>query len=179
MQEATESSLSYHPRQGFDIDRAVCLGVEMAREQDDEQLGPIDVGPEAVAYATDRLRSKIKRDCVYNPIGIVYSSLLSYGFLKKQPGGAKVIYHHNRPQAPKPPAPTDDWLVDYVRRNGPLSIHRWADLFPRRSFRYALYCFKRLERTDRLAHSWMPDIPGVISESLIYVPRLPTKGGRS
>jgi hypothetical protein len=79
-----------------DIDRAVRLGTKMAREQDDEQLGPIDTGPEAVAYATDALNSKIQRDCVYNPISEVYSALLSYGFLSNRRRGGKVIYHHNR-----------------------------------------------------------------------------------
>ena len=48
------------------------------------------------------------------------------------------------PPLPKPPAPTDDWLARYVRNHGPLSIHRWAALFPRRTFRYALYRFERL-----------------------------------
>ena len=178
MREATESSLSYESHQNFEIDRAVRLGTEMAREQDDEQLGPIDIGPEAIAYATDRLTSKIKRDAVYDPVGEVYSGLLSYGFLKKQLGSEKAIYHHNRQLEPKPPAPTDELLVDYVRRNGPLSIYRWRELFPRRTIRYALYRFERLWRTDRLSRSWMPDIAGVISKSLIYATRFPTVGGR-
>jgi hypothetical protein len=178
MQDATESSLSYESQQNFDIDRAVRLGTEMARNTEDEQLGRIDIGPEALAYATDRLTSKIKRDAVYNPVGEVYSGLLSYGFLKKQLGSEKVIYHHNRQLEPKPPAPTDDWLVDYVRRNSPLTLHRWRELFPRRTVRYAFYRFERLWRAERLCRSWMPDIAGVISEPLYYAPRLPTKGGR-
>src|ERR1700734_3603695 len=45
-----------------DIDRAVCLGIEMARKQG------LETTPEAVAYATERLKSKIWRDAVHNPI---------------------------------------------------------------------------------------------------------------
>jgi len=163
-----------------DIDRAVRLGTEMAHEQYDEQLSPIDVGPEAVAYVTDRLKSKIDRDAVCNRIGEVYSGFLTYRYLKGQRGGKKVVYrdHRHWQLEPKPPAPTDDWLVDCVQRHGPLSIHRWHDLFPRRSFHYALYCLKRLERTDRLARAWMPDIPGDIAASLIYALK-PAKPGAS
>jgi hypothetical protein len=72
---------------------------------------------------------------------------------------------------PKPPAPTDDWLARYVRNNGPLSIHRWAELFPRRSFRYALYRFERLRNAERLTRAWMPPhVDGVMTEPLHYAP---------
>jgi hypothetical protein len=178
MQTSCASSPISDPSGFVYIDRAVRLGTEMAREQADEQLGPIDVGPEAIAYATDRLRSKIARDAVYDPVGEVYSGLLSYGFLSKRRPGGKVIYHHNRQLEPKPPAPTDDWLVDYVRRNGPLSIPQWRDLFTRRTTQYVLYRFERLWRADRLSRSWMPHIEGATDGSLIYAPRLPTMGGR-
>ena len=161
-----------------DVDRAIRLGTEMARSTVDEQLGPIDVGPEAIAYATDRLKSKIARDAVCDPVGEVYSGLLSYGFLSKRCRGGKVIYHHNRQLEPKPPAPTDDWLVDHVRRNGPLSIPRWRELFPRRSTQYVLYRFERLWRADRLSRSWMPHIEGAIDGSLIYAPKPRANGGR-
>jgi hypothetical protein len=91
MREAIESSLSYQSQQNFDIDRAIRLGTEMARKQDDEQLGRIDVGPEAVAYAVDRLKSKIECDAVYNPVGEVYSALIDFGFLKKARRGKNVV----------------------------------------------------------------------------------------
>src|ERR1700733_15264691 len=83
-----------------DLDRAVCPGTEMARKQG------LEPGPEAVAYATDRLKSKIERDAVYNPIGEVYSVFLSYRFLKEEGSGGKVGYidHYKRRQLePKPP----------------------------------------------------------------------------
>jgi hypothetical protein len=77
-----------------DIYRAVHLGTEMARKQnaDGNLPFPIDVGPEAVAYAADRLKSKIERNAVHNPIGEVHEGLLSYRFLKTMPGGEKVVY---------------------------------------------------------------------------------------
>jgi hypothetical protein len=40
----------------------------------------------------DRLKSKIERDAVYNPIEEAYSGFLSYRFLKGMPGGDKVVY---------------------------------------------------------------------------------------
>jgi hypothetical protein len=153
-----------------DINRAVRLGTEMARKQG------LETGPEAVAYATERLKSKIERGAVYNPIEEMYSGFLSYRFLKEMRGGGKVVYidHYKRRQLePKPPAPADDWLVRYVRNHGPLSIHRWGALFPRRSLRYALYRFERLYRAGRLTRAWMPHISGVISEPLCYAPKPP------
>ena len=77
-----------------DIYRAVHLGTEMARKQnaDGNLPFPIDVGPEAIAYAADRLKSKIERNAVHNPIGEVHEGLLSYGFRKTMPGGEKVVY---------------------------------------------------------------------------------------
>jgi archaellum biogenesis ATPase FlaH len=161
-----------------DIDRAVRLGTEMARKQNagGNLLFTIDTGPEAVAYATDRLKSKIERDAVYNPIEEVHAGLLSYRFLKTMPGDGQVVYvdHYKRRQLePKPPAPTDDWLAGRVRNHGPLSIHHWNELFPRRTFRYALYRFKRLYDAERLTPAWMPRIPGVISQPLYYAPKPP------
>ena len=73
-----------------DIDRAVRLGTELARKQG------LDVGADAVAYATDGLRSKIERDAVYNPVTAVYSAFMSYAFLKKQRGGRNVAYRDRR-----------------------------------------------------------------------------------
>ena len=79
----------------------------MARKQNaDGELPQVDLGPEAIAYATDRLRSKIERDCVYSPVSVVHSGLLSYRFLKGMRGGEKVVYvdHYKRRQfEPKPP----------------------------------------------------------------------------
>jgi archaellum biogenesis ATPase FlaH len=69
-----------------DIDRAVCLGIEMARKQG------LETTPEAVAYATERLKSKIWRDAVHNPIKEVHDGFLSYRFLKGMPGGENVVY---------------------------------------------------------------------------------------
>jgi hypothetical protein len=87
----------------IDIDRAVRLGVDMARRQNADGNLPftIDTGPEAVAYATDRLKSKIERDAVYNPIEEMYSGFLSYGFLRGMQKDGKVIYldHYKRRKA--------------------------------------------------------------------------------
>jgi archaellum biogenesis ATPase FlaH len=69
-----------------DIDRAVCLGIEMARKQG------LETTPEAVAYATERLKSKIWRDAVHNPIKEVHDGFLSYRFLKGMPSGENVVY---------------------------------------------------------------------------------------
>ncbi len=91
-----------------DIYRAVHLGTEMARKQNAGGDLPftIDTGPEAVAYATDRLKSKIERNAVHNPIEEMYSGFLSYRFLKGMPGGEKVVYidHYKRRQAKAPEA---------------------------------------------------------------------------
>jgi RecA-family ATPase len=83
-----------------DLYRAVHLGTEMARKQG------LDVGPEAVAYAADRLKSKLERDAVYNPVTTVHSGFLSYRFLKGMRGGWKVVYtdsyKRRRAVAPEP-----------------------------------------------------------------------------
>ena len=73
------------PSPPVDIDRAVRLGVEMARKQNAAGELPfqIDIDPEAVAYAEDHLKSHLERDLVSNPIGEVHSALLSYRFLKE------------------------------------------------------------------------------------------------
>jgi AAA domain len=78
----------------IDIYRTVYLGTEMARKQG------LETGPEAVAYAADRLKSKIERDAVYNPITEVHSGFLSYHFLKGMRDGGKVVYtdHYKRRQ---------------------------------------------------------------------------------
>ena len=68
-----------------DIYRAVHLGSEMARKQG------LDVGPEASAYAADRLKSKIERDAVCNPVTEVHAGILAHRFLKEWQGG-KVVY---------------------------------------------------------------------------------------
>lgn len=95
-------------REPVDIDRAVRLGTEMAREQNAGGNLPfmIDVGPEAVAYATDRLKSKIERNAVGNPVTTVHSGLLSYRFLKEMNGGGNVVYLdcYKRRQAKSPEA---------------------------------------------------------------------------
>jgi hypothetical protein len=82
------------PTSPIDLYRAVHLGTEMARKEG------LDVGPEAVAYAADRLKSKIERDAVYNPITEVHSGFLSYHFLKGMRDGGKVVYtdHYKRRQ---------------------------------------------------------------------------------
>ena len=68
-----------------DIYRAVHLGSEMARERG------LDVGPEAVTYAADRLKSKIERDAVYNPVTEVHAGILAHRFLREWHGG-EVVY---------------------------------------------------------------------------------------
>jgi hypothetical protein len=82
-----------------DIDRALCLGTELAQG--------LETGPEAVAYATDRLKSKIERNAVYNPITEVHSALMTHHFLKEQHGGGekKILYLdlYRQPQ-PEPDA---------------------------------------------------------------------------
>ena len=86
------------PTAPVDVYRAVYLGTEMARKEG------LEVGPEAVAYAADRLKSKLERDCVYNPITTVYDAFLSYRFLKERKGGGNVIYldRHKKPERPEP-----------------------------------------------------------------------------
>ena len=103
----------------------------------------------------------------------MYSGLLSYRALREMQDGGSVVFidpYKRRQLAPKPPAPTDDWLARYVRDHGPLSIHSWAKLFPRRTFRYALYRFERLWRAERLTRAWMPYIQGDMSEPIYYSP---------
>jgi hypothetical protein len=60
----------------------------------------IETGPEVVAYATDRLKAKLERSAVYNPVTEMYGGFLSYRFLKEMHGGGKVIYadHYKRRQ---------------------------------------------------------------------------------
>ena len=60
-----------------DLYKAVYLGTELARERG------LDVGPEAVAYAADRLKSKIERDVAFEGSTEVLDGFLSYDFLKK------------------------------------------------------------------------------------------------
>ena len=69
-----------------DVYRAVHLGTEMARKNG------LEAGDEAVAYAADRLKSKIERDAVYNPVAEVNSAIRDYRFLKERRGGGKVVY---------------------------------------------------------------------------------------
>ena len=69
-----------------DIDAAVRYGVETAHAQG------LDVGHEAVSFATDRLRSKLEREAVYNSLNCAHSSFLVYRFLKGMAGGGDVVY---------------------------------------------------------------------------------------
>ena len=88
-----------------DIDRAVRLATEMARKQNADGNLPftIEIGPEAVAYARDRLKSKIERNAVYNPVTEVHAGLLSFRFLKEEGGRGNVVYiDHYKRQQPKP-----------------------------------------------------------------------------
>ena len=73
-----------------DVDRAVRLGTEMARKQG------LETGPEAIAYATDRLKSKIERDACSNPVAEVHAAILDYRHLAGRRPGAEVVYldHH-------------------------------------------------------------------------------------
>ena len=80
-----------------DLYKAVYLGTELARERG------LDVGPEAIAYAADRLKSKIERDVVCDGETEVLDGFQSYAFLKETrrrrleltghaPGGAEIVY---------------------------------------------------------------------------------------
>jgi hypothetical protein len=104
-----------------DIDRAVRLGTEMARKQG------LDVGPEAVAYATDRLKSKIERDAVYNPASAMHNGFLSYRFLKTMPGGEKVVYidHYKRRQAKAPEPAAEPEREEAPEPRGALLLSSW------------------------------------------------------
>ena len=108
--------IDMEPAAPVDIDRAVRLGTEMARKQNAAGDLPfmIEVGPEAVAYATDRLKSKIERDCVYNPVTEMHSGLLSYRFLREMSDGGRVVYldryrqEHTKPEPSIPQADAPD-----------------------------------------------------------------------
>jgi hypothetical protein len=69
----------------------------------------IDVGPEAVAYVTDRLTSKIERNACGNPVTTVHDGFLSYAFLKEMHNGGNVVYidHYKRRQAKPSVAPEE------------------------------------------------------------------------
>lgn len=87
----------FAPTPPVDVERAVSRAVEMARADG------LDVGPEAVAYATDRLKYKIERDLVCDPVAVVRSGLQSHGFLKGMMGGNVVYLDRYKPK-PKPDA---------------------------------------------------------------------------
>jgi hypothetical protein len=82
-----DDMLSATADEPVDIDRAVRLGAELARKPRDGKQG-LDVGPEAAAYAADRLRSKIERDAVSNPVAEAHAGILDY----HRRGGGKVVY---------------------------------------------------------------------------------------
>ena len=83
----------FAPTPPVDVDRTARLGTELARKQNAAgDLPQIDVGPEAVAYATDRLKSKIERDLVCDPVAVFHSGLQSYSFLKGMKRGGNVVY---------------------------------------------------------------------------------------
>jgi AAA domain len=92
------------PTAPVDVYRAVHLGTEMARKQNAAGDLPfmIEVEPEAVAYAADRLKSKLERNLVSNPVTEVYSAFLSYRFLKERSGGNVVYLDRYRQLQPKP-----------------------------------------------------------------------------
>ena len=80
-----------------DLYKAVYLGTELARERE------LDVGPEAIAYAADRLKSKIERDAVCDSASEVLDGFQSYAFRKEVhrrrselaghvPGDEKIVY---------------------------------------------------------------------------------------
>jgi hypothetical protein len=85
----------------IDVDKAVRRAAEFAAKQ----RPPLDVGPGAVAYATDCLKSKIERDVVYNPITTAHSALHSYRFFKEKRGGEVVYldrYKRRQDASPQP-----------------------------------------------------------------------------
>jgi hypothetical protein len=67
------------------------LAQKLARRPRDGKQG-IEVGPEATAYAADRLASKIERGGVYNPVAEAHAGILAYHALKERRGGRKVAY---------------------------------------------------------------------------------------
>ena len=86
---------SIEPEEPIDVYRAVHLGTEMAREQG------YACEPEAIAYTADRLKSKIERDAVYNPVTTAHDGILTYyQWVKPQAerrraqgrGDGKVVY---------------------------------------------------------------------------------------
>jgi hypothetical protein len=78
------------PEEPIDVYEAVYLGTQMAREQG------YACEPEAIAYAADRLKSKIERDAVENAEVCVHDGILTYyQWLKPKQerlGGGKVVY---------------------------------------------------------------------------------------
>ena len=87
------------PTPPVDLERAIRLGIEMARKDG------LDVGPEDIAYATERLKYKLERDLVCDPVAVFHSGLQSYRFLKEMNDGRNVVYldRYRQPQ-PEPDA---------------------------------------------------------------------------
>jgi hypothetical protein len=86
-----EDILTSYPAEDrpVDVHRAMYLGAQLARKhafhtvEDGETVERrLDVSEEALAYAEARLKSKIRRDAVYNPITTVHDGIRSYNYLK-------------------------------------------------------------------------------------------------
>ena len=102
----------FEPTPPVDVERTVRLGTELARKQnaDGELPFQIDLSSEAIAFATDHLKSKIERDLVCNPISTFHTGLLNYRFFKEMNGG-NVVYldrHISPGRAPEQAAPKPD-----------------------------------------------------------------------
>ena len=96
---------------------------------------------EAVAYAADRLKSKIDRDAVYNPVTEVHAAIRDYSFLKRKRGGAEVVYidryiHRQAGEQPRSEhVPPDEVLPVFSAASlagQPVPPREWAvpDLIP-------------------------------------------------
>jgi hypothetical protein len=78
---------SYEPEALVDVEKSVERAVRMAATAE----GGPSVAPAAVAYATDRLRSKVRRDAVANPVSTAYGGLVTHAHLKAM-RGSDVVY---------------------------------------------------------------------------------------
>jgi hypothetical protein len=113
------------PDEPIDVYRAVHLGTEMAREEG------FACEPEAIAYAADRLKSKIERDAVENAEVCVYEGIRTYyQWMKPKQerlGGGKVVYidHYKRrrewreAELKQAEARFEQWFAEWQRAGRP------------------------------------------------------------